>query len=90
MPTYRRTWLSAAALIPLFLTANAALAEREPNVLTVALGDRVTAAACAASRAAAQSTLCQDGQLLWGLCEKGFRSERLPDAGVYACFLHSL
>ena len=90
MPTRRRAWLSGAALIPLFLTANAALAERESDGLAVGLGERVTDAACAASNAAAQSTLCQDGRLLWGLCEKGFRTERLAKAGVYACFLHSL
>jgi Tfp pilus assembly protein PilX len=87
---HRRTWLNGAALIPLFFVANAALAERESNVQAVGLGDRAIDAACAASGGAAQSTLCQDGRLLWGLCETGFRSERLPNAGVYACFLHSL
>ena len=90
MPMNRLAWLSGAALIPLFFAANAALAEREIDGQAVGLGERVTAAACAAGSAAAQSTLCQDGRLLWGLCEKGFRSERLPNAGVYACFLHSL
>jgi hypothetical protein len=87
---HRRAWLSGAALIPLFFAANAALAERETNGQAVGLGERATEAACAANGDAAQSTLCQDGRLLWGLCEKGFRSERLPNAGVYACFLHSL
>jgi len=86
----RLAWLSGAALIPLFFTVNTALAEWEANVAAVGLSERATDAACAASGAAAQSTLCQDGRLLWGLCEKGFRSERLPNAGVYACFLHSL
>jgi hypothetical protein len=90
MPMHRRTWLSGAALIPLFFVANAALAERESDGRAVGLGERVTDAACAASGDGAQSTVCQDGRLLWGLCEKGFRSERLPTAGVYACFLHSL
>ena len=90
MPMHRRAWLSGAALIPLFFAANAALAERETNGQAVGLGERVTEAACAANGDAAQSTLCQDARLLWGLCEKGFRSERLPNAGVYACFLHSL
>ena len=90
MPTHSRIWLSGAAIIPLFFAANAALAARESNGQAVGLGERVTEAACAASGDAAQSTLCQDGRLLWGLCETGFRSERLPNAGVYACFLHSL
>jgi hypothetical protein len=90
MPMRRIAWLSGAALIPLLFAANAALAERESNVQGVGLGERVTEAACAASGAAAQSTVCHDGRLLWGLCETGFRSERLPNAGVYACFLHSL
>ncbi len=90
MPMHRRTRLIGAALIPLFFIANAALAERESNVRAVGLGDRVAEAACAASAGAAQSTLCQDSRLLWGLCKTGFRAERLPTAGVYACFLHSL
>jgi hypothetical protein len=86
----RRAWLTGAALIPLFFTANAALAERETDGQAVGFGVRATDAACAASSEAAQSTLCRDGRLLWGLCETGFRSERLPNAGIYACFLHSL
>jgi hypothetical protein len=90
MPMHRLARLSGAALIPLFFTANAALAEREIAGQAVGLGERVTDAACAANGAAAQSTACQDGRLLWGLCERGFRSERLPIAGVYVCFLHSL
>jgi hypothetical protein len=90
MAMHRRVWLGGAALIPLFFAANAALAEREADGQAVGLGERATGAACAANGDAARSTLCQDGRLLWGLCETGFRSERLPNAGVYACFLHSL
>jgi hypothetical protein len=90
MPTHSRIWLSGAAIIALFFAANAAQAERESNVQAVGLGERVTDAACAASRAASQSTLCQDGRLLWGLCQTGFRTERLPNVGIYACFLQSL
>jgi hypothetical protein len=90
MPMHKLAWLSGAALIPLFFAANAALAERESEGRAVGLGEQVTDAACAASGDAAESPICRDGRLLWRLCEKGFRSERLPNAGVYACFLHSL
>jgi hypothetical protein len=90
MSMQTRTWLSGAALIPLLFTASAAFAARELDGPAAGLGERVTEAACAANDDAAQSSLCHDGRLLWGLCEKGFRSERLPNAGIYACFLHSL
>ena len=90
MPIHSLIWLSGAALIPLFFAASAALAAREINGPAAGLGQQVAEAACAAGGDAAQSPLCHDGRLLWGLCETGFRSERLPRAGVYACFLHSL
>lgn len=90
MPMHTRSWLSGAALISLFFTTGAAFAARELDGPAAGLGERATEAACAANSDAAQSTLCHDGRLLWGLCETGFRSERLPNAGVYACFLHSL
>jgi hypothetical protein len=90
MPMQTRTWLRGAALIPVLFAATAAFAARETSGQAAGLGERVTSAACAASGDAAQSTLCRDGRMLWGLCETGFRSERLPNAGVYACFLHSL
>jgi hypothetical protein len=82
--------LAAAALLMSLVVTNAARAERESDGRVVGLGEQVTDAACAASGEAVQSTICQDGRLLWRLCEKGFRSERLPNAGVYACFLRSL
>ena len=90
MPMRNLARLSGAALLSLFFAANAALAEREFDVRALGLGEAATDAACAASGAASQSTTCQDGRLLWQLCENGFRSERLPDVGVYACFLRSL
>ena len=90
MPMHNLAWLSGAALLSLLFAANAAFAERESDGRAVGLGEQVTDAACAASGEAAQSTICQDGRLLWRLCEKGFHSERLPNAGVYACFLRSL
>jgi hypothetical protein len=90
MSTHKLAWLGGALVISLFFTVNAARAERESDGRAVGLGERVTDAACAASGEAAQSTICQNGRLLWRLCETGFRSERLPRAGVYTCFLHSL
>jgi hypothetical protein len=90
MPMRNLAWLSGAALLSLLCAATAARAERESDGRAVGLGEQVTDAACAASGEAAESTICQDGRLLWRLCEKGFHSERLPYAGVYACFLHSL
>ena len=90
MLMHNLAWHSGAALFPLLFAANAALAERESDGRAVELGEQVADAACAASAAAAQSTICRDGQLLWRLCEKGFRSEHLPKAGVYACFHRSL
>ena len=90
MPTRNLARLSGAALFTLFFAANAAQAERELDARTAGLDEVATNAACAASGAVAQSTVCHDGRLLWQLCENGFRSERLPNAGVYACFLHSL
>ena len=90
MTMQRGIWLSGAALIPLFFGAVTALAAWETKGQALELGERATEAACADNRQAAQSTLCQDGRMLWGLCETGFRSERLPNAGVYVCFLHSL
>ena len=90
MPMRNLAWLSGAALLSLFFAATAARAERESDGRAVGLGVQVTDAACAASGEAAESTICQDGRLLWRLCEKGFHSERLPYAGVYACFLRSL
>jgi hypothetical protein len=90
MPMRNLAWLSGAALFSLLFAGNAALAERESDGRAVGLGERVTDAACAASGDGVQSLVCQDGRLLWRLCEKGFRSERLPNEGVYACFLRSL
>jgi hypothetical protein len=90
MLTHNLAWLSGATLFPLLFAANAALAERESDGRVVGLGEQVADAACAASAAAAQSIICRDRQLLWRLCEKGFRSEHLPKAGVYACFHRSL
>ena len=90
MPMRNLAWLSGAALLSLFFAATAARAERVSDGRAVGLGEQVTDAACAASGEAAESTICQDGRLLWRLCEKGFHSERLPYAGVYACFLRSL
>jgi hypothetical protein len=90
MTTHNLARLSGAALLSLFLAANSARAELESAGHAVGLGEQVTDAACAASGDAAQSPICQDGRLIWRLCEKGFRSERLPNAGVYACFLRSL
>jgi hypothetical protein len=90
MLTHNLASLSGALVFSLVFATNAALAERESDGRAVGLGEQVTDAACAASGEASQSTICQNGRLLWRLCEKGFRSERLPNAGVYACFLHSL
>jgi hypothetical protein len=90
MPMRNVARLSGAALFFLLFAANAALAERETNARAVELSEAATEAACAASGGPAQSTTCQDGRLLWQLCENGVRSERLPNAGVYACFLRSL
>ncbi len=90
MPMHNLAWLSGALLFSLFFAATAARAERESDGRAVGLGEQVTNAACAASGEIAQSTICEDGRLLWRLCEKGFRSERLPNSGVYACFLRSL
>jgi hypothetical protein len=90
MPMYNLAWLCGAALLSLLFAANAARAERESDGRAVGLGELVTDAACAASGEAAQSPICEDGRLLWRLCEKGFRSERLPNSGIYACFLRSL
>jgi hypothetical protein len=82
--------LSGVALLSLLFAANAARAERESDGRAMGLGEQVANAACANSGEAAQSTICQNGRLIWQLCQNGFRSERLPDAGVYACFLRSL
>jgi hypothetical protein len=90
MTTRNLARFSGAALLSLFLAANSARAELESSEHAAGLGEQVADAACAASGDAAQSPICQDGRLIWRLCEKGFRSERLPNAGVYACFLHSL
>ena len=85
MPMHNLARLSGAALLSLLFAANAALAERETDARAVGLSEAAMDAACAA-----QSTTCQDGRLLWQLCENGVRSERLPNAGIYACFLRSL
>ena len=90
MPMHTLVRLSGAALLSLLFAANAALAERETDARAVGLSEAATDAACAARGGAAQSAPCQDGRLLWQLCENGVRSERLPNAGVYACFLRSL
>jgi hypothetical protein len=90
MTTNNLAGLSGAIFLFLLLAANSARAELESAGQAVGMGERVTDAACAASGDAARSPICQDGRLAWRLCEKGFRAERLPNAGVYACFLHSL
>jgi len=90
MSTRNLAWLSGAFLFSLFFVANAARAERESDGRAVRLGELVTEATCAASDDAVQSLMCAGGRLRWRLCEQGLRSERLPNEGVYACFLRSL
>jgi hypothetical protein len=90
MSTHNLAWLSGAFLFSLFFVANAALAEREFDERAAGLGVQVADAACAASNDAVQSLICDADRLRWRLCEQGLRSERLPNAGVYACFLRSL
>jgi hypothetical protein len=89
MPMHNLTWLSGAALLSLLLATNAARAEHESDGQTVASGELVADTACTASDDATETRICAEGRLRWRLCEQGFRSERLPSAGVYECFLRS-
>jgi hypothetical protein len=90
MPTHNLTWLSGAALFSFLLAANAAHAKQEIDGRPAELGKQIADSACATSDDADESRICEGGRLRWRLCEQGFRSERLPNAGVYACFLGSL
>lgn len=90
MPIHILTWLSGAALLSLLLAANAARAEQEADGRDGGVGALAADAACVASDDAAETRICEGGRLRWRLCEQGFRSERLPNAGVYECFLRSL
>ncbi len=82
--------LSGLALFALLFAANAARAELEPVGLAARPGKQVAGPVCATSHDAAESRMCEGGRLRWRLCEQGLRSERLPDASVYVCFLRSL
>jgi hypothetical protein len=83
-------WLGATALFVSFFAADGARAELESNGLSTALNDQVENLSCKASEGPTDSRLCEESWLRWRLCEQGFRSERLPDAEVYGCFIHSL
>jgi hypothetical protein len=83
-------WLSGVALFGLLFAANAARAKLESVGPAAGPGKQVAEPVCAASLDAAESRICEGGRLRWRLCEQGFRSERLPNAEVYGCFLRSL
>ena len=82
-------WLSGVALFALLFAANAVRAEQESDGRAAGLGRQVADLTCATSRDGAESRLCEGARLRWRLCEQGFRSEHLPDAEVYECFLRS-
>jgi hypothetical protein len=89
MIIHNLAWLSGVALFAVLLAANATRAEQKSVGRAAGLGEQVADSACAASDDAAESRICEGGRLRWRLCEQGFRSERLPSAKVYECFLRS-
>jgi hypothetical protein len=87
--TRNLSWLSGAALFSLLFAAKAAHAELESDGRAAGVGELAAVSACAAAGDAAETRICEGGRLRWRLCEQGFRSENLPDAGIDECFLNS-
>jgi hypothetical protein len=89
MPIHNLIQPSGVALFALLFAANAARAERESDGPAAVSGEQVADLTCATSHDPVESLICEGGRLRWRLCEQGLRSERLPNAEVYECFLRS-
>jgi hypothetical protein len=83
MLLHNLVWFSGASLAALFFAAHAVRAEQESD------GIQVADVNCEQGNNSTESRTCESALLRWSLCERGFQSERLPDAEVYACFLRS-
>ena len=84
------SWLSGAALFVSLFATNAALAERESTSPPAGLAVQSAGSVCAGTDGLEAARKCKGAWLRWRLCEQGIRSEQLPYAEVYGCFLRSL
>jgi len=82
-------WLGGATLSTYLFAANAGRTETESGGRGADSIDLVADVPCETSRDAVETEMCASGRLRWRLCEQGFRTERLPNADVYGCFLRS-
>lgn len=76
-------------MISLLFAADAARAALEPDGWAAGRGEPVAVSACAIADDPGETRICVAGRLRWRLCERGFRSENLPAAGLEECFLNS-